>query len=244
MKKLMFAVAAIAAGIAVADVTSENVVGYAGGAARQGNKIMGAQFGAIGEGKAIDLTTIKVTGYEEATEGELKMQVLDNLGRGGKTYYFYDVPGELVGWLDGNDDPVAEGAVMIEPGEGMWTYAPNADFGVQTSGEVLSSGIMVTLRQGNKMVVNTTPVAVDLTKIEVDGYEEATEGEVKMQVLDNLGRGGKTYYFYDVPGELVGWLDGNDDPVVEGAVMIEPGEGMWTYAPSTAYSVTLPGVEL
>ena len=224
--------------------TSPVVVGYAGGAAREGFKIMGAQFGAIGESKAIDLATIKVTGYDEATEGDLKMQTLDSLGRSGKTYFYYDLPGELTGWLDGNDDPVEKGAVMIEPCEGMWTSAPSDAFGIQTSGEVMTSSIQVTLREGFKMVVNTTPVAVDIIKIEVDGYDEATEGDVKMQTLDSLGRSGKTYFYYDLPGELTGWLDGNDDPVEEGTVMIEPGEGMWTSAPSAAFSVTLPGVEL
>ena len=243
MKKLIFAVAVIAAGAAMA-IESANIVGYAGGAACAGNKIMGAQFGAIGESKAIDLTTIKVTGYDEATEADVKMQILDNFGRGGKTYSYYDIPDELTGWLDSNDDPVEREAVMIEPGEGMWTSAPNAAFGIQTAGEVLMSGIKVILRKGNKMVVNTTPVAVDLTNVEVDGYEEATEADVKMQVLDNFGRGGKTYSYYDIPDELTGWLDSNDDPVEVGTVMILPGEGMWTSAPSEAFSVTFPGVEL
>ena len=205
---------------------------------------MGAQFGAIGASKAIDLTTIKVTGYDEATEADVTMQTLDSVGRGGMTYSYYDVPGELTGWLDSFDEPVVEGQIMIEPGEGMWTSAPSDAFGIQTSGEVMSSDIQVTLRQGNKMVVNTTPVAVDLTKIEVVGYDEATEADVTMQTLDSVGRGGMTYSYYDVPGELTGWLDSFDEPVEEGAVMIKPGEGMWTSAPSAAWSVTLPGVVL
>ena len=160
------------------------------------------------------------------------------------TYAYYNVPGELTGWLDSFDEPIEEGVVMIEPGEGLWTSAPNSSWGIQTSGEVMTSGIQVTLREGFKMVVNTTPVAVDITKIDVDGYDEATEADVKMQVLDNFGRGGMTYAYYDVPGELTGWLDSFDEPVEEGVVMIQPGEGMWTSAPSATYSVTLPGVEL
>ena len=243
MKKLIFAVAVIAAGAAMA-IESANIVGYAGGAAIKGYRIMGAQFGAIGESKAIDLTTIKVTGYDEATEADVQMQTLDQAGRGGMTYSYYDVPGELTGWLDGFDEPVVEGQIMIEPGEGMWTYAPSDAWGIQTSGEVMTFGIQVALRKGFKMVVNTTPVAVDLTKITVDGYDEATEADVSLQPLDQAGRGGMTYSYYDVPGELTGWLDGFDNPVEEGSVMIKPGEGMWTSAPSTAWSVTLPGVEL
>ena len=205
---------------------------------------MGGQFGAIGAEKAIDLTTVKVTGYDEATEADVQMQPLDAVGRGGMNYSYYDIPGELTGWLDSFDEPVAEGAVMIQPGDGMWTHSSSDAFGIQTSGEVLTSGIQVTLREGFKMVVNTTPVAVDLTKIIVEGYQETTEADVQMQPLDAVGRGGMNYSYYDIPGEVTGWLDSFDEPVAEGVVMIQPGEGMWTHATGTAFSVTLPGVEL
>ena len=226
---------------------SANVVGYASGAARSGFKVMGAQFKAV-NGDGIDLNTIVVTGYnkEEGTEAEVKVQLLDERGRGGMTYSFYDVPGELYGWLDGNDEPVEDGTVVLLPAEGLWVSAPNDTFGLQTAGQVETEGYGITLRQGFKMVVNTTPVAIDLNNIEVKGYdlESGTEAEVKVQTLDYRGRGGMTYSFYDVPGELFGWLDGNDEPVEEGAMMIQPGEGLWVSAPSTSFQLELPGVAL
>ena len=114
------------------------MVGYASGAARSGFKVMGAQFKAV-NGDGIDLNTIVVTGYnkEEGTEAEVKVQLLDERGRGGMTYSFYDVPGELYGWLDGNDEPVEEGAMMIQPGEGLWVSAPSTSFQLELPGVTL-----------------------------------------------------------------------------------------------------------
>jgi len=244
MKKLMFAAAVMACIGLNAEITSQNVVGYAETGAIKGSKIIGAQFANVGTEKAIDLTDIKVTGYEESTEGDVYVQTLDSIGRGGMIYSYYDVPGELTGWLDGNDNPVKPGDVVLQPSEGLWVNAPSDAWGLQTAGEVLTKDIFATLRKGSKMVVNTTPLAVDLINIAVTGYITSTEGDVYVQTLDSIGRGGMIYSYYDVPDELTGWLDGNDVPVVEGQVMIQPGEGLWVNAPSTAYGLTLPGVEL
>ncbi len=226
---------------------SANVVGYASGTTTSGNKIMGAQFSPVA-GVGIDLNSIKVVGYdpESGTEAEVQVQPLDNRGKGGMTYSYYDVPGELTGWLDGNDEPVEDGTVILAPGEGLWVSAPNASLSLQTAGSVPLAKYGVLLRQGNKMVVNSSPVAIDLTKIDVSGYnaEDGTEADVQAQTLDNRGKGGMTYSFYDVPGELFGWLDGNDEPVEEGAVMIQPGEGLWVSSPNATFQLELPGVEI
>lgn len=208
---------------------------------------MGAQFNTV-SGEGIDLNSIKVVGYdpEEGTEGEVKVQSLDNLGKGGMTYFFYDLPGELYGWLDSYDEPVEDGSVILAPGEGLWTSAPNAAFSLQTAGQVPTGSYGVTLRSGFKMVVNSTPISVDLNSIEVSGYdaEEGTEADVKAQTLDNLGKGGMTYFFYDLPGELYGWLDSYDEAVEDGSVMIKPGEGLWVSSPNGSFQLEIPGVNL
>jgi hypothetical protein len=228
-------------------VESANIVGYASGATTSGNKIMGSQFSAV-SADGIDLNSVIVVGYdaEEGTEAEVTVQCLDNLGKGGATYFFYDVPGELYGWLDGTDEPVEDGNVVLAKGEGLWVSAPNASFALQTAGSVQTEKYGVLLRSGNKMVVNSTPVAVDLNTIDVAGYdqEEGTEAEVTVQTLDGFGKGGVTYFFYDVPGELYGWLDGTDEPVEDGAMMIQPGEGLWVSSPSDAFLSEIPGVSL
>ena len=199
-------------------------------------------------GDSVDLTQIKVTGYdaESGTEGEVNVQILDAYGMSSMAYYYYDVPGDFTAWLDGNDDEVSAGTVILAPGEGMWVNAPSAAYGLQTAGQVPTSGIAVALRSGSKMVVNNTPVDVDLTAIDVTGYdaEAGTEGDVNAQVLDAYGMSSMAYYYYDVPGDFTAWLDGNDDEVTEGTVVVGPGEGLWVNAPSTSYSLVIPGVTL
>lgn len=246
MKKLLFIAVAAACGAAMA-IESANIVGYATGGLRAGNKAVGAQFAAI-SGTTIDLTDIKVTGYdpEAGTAADVYVQGLDASGYGTGSYYYYDVPGELTGWLDSADTLVEPGTVVLAAGEGLWVSAPNTSFGLQTGGQVPMTGIAVALRQGNKLVANSTPVAVDLTAIAVTGYdpEVGTAADVYVQGLDASGYGTGSYYYYDVPGELTGWLDSADEIVEASTVMIGAGEALWVSAPSTSYSLVLPGVTL
>lgn len=233
--------------MAFGDVVSSDVVGYASSDARSGFKALGAQFVAV-SAAGIDLTEIKVTGYnpEDGTEGDVTVQGLDASGMGTGTYFYYDVPGELTGWLDSNDELVEAGSVVLAPGEGLWVSAPSTAFGLQTAGKVPTSGISVTLRSGFKLASNNTPIAVDLNDIGVSGYnlEDGTEGDVTVQGLDASGMGTGTYFYYDVPGELTGWLDSSDELVEDGDVMIGAGEALWVSAPNTSFSLVIPGVTL
>jgi hypothetical protein len=210
-----------------------------------GNKIAGAAFVSIA-GDGVDLTDITVTGYdsENGCEGEVNVQSLDANGKGGMTYFYYDIPGEFKGWFDGNEQPVELGDVILAPGEGLWVSAPNENYALQTSGSVPTADIAVALRSGNKIVINSTPITVDLTDILVSGYDEMTEGDVNVQSLDANGKGGMTYFFYDIPGEFMGWFDGNEQPVESGDVTIAPAEGLWVASPTTSFNLVLPGVSL
>lgn len=204
---------------------------------------MSAQFVAVSD-KAIDLTDIKVTGYDEITEGDVYVQGLTADGKATAIYTYYDVPGELTGWVDSYDELVEPGQVTLEPGEGLWVSAPSSDFGLLTAGQVPTSGISVSLRYGFKLVGNNTPVAVDLTNIDVTGYDEITEGDVYVQGLTADGKATAIYTYYDVPGELTGWVDSYDEIVEPEQVMVEAGEALWVSAPSAAFSLVMPGVTL
>ena len=91
---------------------------------------------------------------------------------------------------------------------------------------------------------------IDLTDITVTGYskEDGTAEEVSVQTLDKDGGMVKLYFWYDaVDGADVyyGWLDADSgDFVEEGAVEVDAGEALWVDAPSTTYSIVLPGVSL
>ena len=138
MKKLMFAAAAALCATAGFCVESANIVGYATNDLRYGRKAVGAQFAAV-SGSTIDLTDIKVTGYdaESGTEGDVNVQILDAYGKAGMTYFYYDVPGELTGWIDGNDEEVEVGAVVVGPGEGLWVRSPNTSYSLVIPGVTL-----------------------------------------------------------------------------------------------------------
>ena len=110
------------------------------------------------------------------------------------------------------------------------------------------------LREGFKAAgAQFVPVSgqkVDLTSISVTGYnkEEGTEEEVSVQTLNRNGGMVNQYYWYDVvDGEDVyyGWLDADSGEFIEEeSVMVGAGEALWVDAPSTAFSLVLPGVTL
>ena len=126
MKKLMFAVAAIAAGAAVADVTSANVVGYDSANMQEGGNVVGAAFIPVGGGKMVDLTSITVTGYEGTFAGTISASKLTETGAtdDSATYvwsdYIDDTTGDrMVGWRKGRKF-IAEEDVILTPGQGLW----------------------------------------------------------------------------------------------------------------------------
>ena len=102
-------------------------MGYQSAELQQYGLTAGACFVPV-TGSTFDLTDLKVTGYEEATEGDVQIQTLDFAGRTVANYTYYDIPGEVTGWFDGDDNEVAEGDVVVKPGEGLWTYSLNDGF--------------------------------------------------------------------------------------------------------------------
>ena len=106
------------------------MVGYNNTGLRTGNKGVGACFLPIGA-DTVKLNDIKVAGYdpEEGCEGDVYVQTLDNYGRTVDKYFWYDVPGDLYGWLDFNDEPI-EDTVVIAPGESVYANSPNASYSI------------------------------------------------------------------------------------------------------------------
>jgi hypothetical protein len=101
---------------------SANVVGYTSAELQEYGLTAGACFVPV-SGNMFDLTELKVTGYEEASEGDLYIQTLDEYGRTVATYNYIDIPGEITGWLDESDEPIEAGVVVLKPGEGIWAFS-------------------------------------------------------------------------------------------------------------------------
>ena len=219
-------------------------MGYASANTQDGGVTVGSQFVPV-SGSTFDLTELKVTGYEAeaGTEADVQVQTLDEFGRTVKNFAFYDVPGEFTGWFDDEENEVAEGDVVVQAGEGLWSISSGDGFGIQSAGMVPTSDIAVELADGGLSIVNPTPVAVDLTDCFVGGYVESTEADVQVQTLDEFGRTVKNFAFYDVPGEFTGWFDDEENEVAEGDVMVAPGQGLWAIA-SEGFTFVFPGVTL
>ena len=143
------------------------------------------------------------------------------------------------------DEPVEKGIVTFKAGQAFWVDAPNEFYAIQSAGQVPMSDVAVTLRTGRMMVGNVTPVDVDLIDISVQGYDEVAEGECSVQILDKYGRGLDSFFWYDLPDDnLYGWLDGSDEPLEEGTLVLKPGEALWVDAPNSTYSLVFPGVDV
>ena len=117
MKKLMFATALIAAGVAVADVTSANIVGYKENDLRFGLTFMLPCFIDVGAAEdGVDILNLKPTG--SYASGDIVVSRLSSTGRNIADYKFIkDRKGNWY-WAIGTTQ-IKEGEVMFEPGEGF-----------------------------------------------------------------------------------------------------------------------------
>ncbi len=231
------------------------MVGY-NGATLRGN----AQAAGVGacfvnvDNTDLTLGNLKVTGYaaeDGYAEFEVYAKKLDGFGRGGTSFYWCDFEedGEsYLGWYDEDMNEYNDEDVVI--GEGLWVYSPDANFKLQSAGQVPSSDISIALRSGGqaKLVANPMPVGLTLGEIKIEGYSAEdgyAEFEVYAKKLDGFGRGGTSFYWCDFEedGETYfGWYDEdmneyNDEDVAAG-------EGLWIYSPSTDFSVVFPAPAL
>lgn len=160
-------------------------------------------------------------------------------------YYWYDLPeDDLYGWLDGSDEPAQPGDLVLAPGQALWVVAPDDTTSLQTAGQVMTKSLAVILHQNAQLLANNTPIDVDLTEITVEG-DGVAEGDLTVQTLSPLGKTEAMYYWYDLPeDDLYGWLDGSDNPVEEGDLILAPGETLWVNSPVNGARIIFPGVSL
>ena len=234
---------------------SANVVGYTQ-SSLLGNsqaRAAGVTFENVGD-STLTLSSLTVTGYGDYyIDAGIYAQKLDGYGRSGDNYYWFDIDdpevGTLYGWYN-DEGSIEYNNVELKLGEGLWIYSPNAAFKVQSAGQVKATSTPVELLGGSlaKMVVNPTPVTLDLGDVTISGYGDYyVDAGIYAQKLDGYGRSGDNYYWFDIDdpevGTLYGWY--NDEGSVDyNAVDLEPGEGLWIYSPSASYSVVFPAPAL
>lgn len=226
MKKLMFAIAAVAAGATFADITSANVVGY------QKITMKGNGYTWVGATiKAMDNT------LEEQRVGDFKVptdlgfigydsvffETYNDDGTADKKYYFVDegfLDGyftetlEKPGWYDAeyydggmyefrNEDYAADDILPFGKGAIITSFEVDTD--ITFSGEVLGESKTFTLvGNGYTWASNCSPVPVALKDLAVPtdsgfiGYDS-----VFLETYNTDGTPKKKYYFVDE-----GFLDG------------------------------------
>ena len=232
MKKLMIAAAAAVCGSVFA-LESANVVGYQDKGVRSGYTLTGSSFVSVGGADAkIDLTEIKVSGYEGENMEVVVAQTLDFLGNAIDTFNWMDDDGGgdfAPGWYNGDYEPIEPGTTFIDAGTALWT-AGDDGLSLTYAGQVWTAMSSIPLRVGYTAVSNPNAGAVDLTNILVGGYEGENMEVVVIQTLDNLGNAIDTYNWMDDNGGgdfEPGWYNGDYEPIEEGTVLVQPGEGLW-----------------
>jgi FlaG/FlaF family flagellin (archaellin) len=259
MKKIAIAALALAAatGIALAEVTSANTVGFTTKTVTADTfYLCGIQFEEVGNGTGaislnnlVTMSGIEAVGYDDMETDAAQIQILN--GNAYDTYYYisdaYDADSKPVeGWSDGNGD-LAENAINI--GKGFWFMAPAASItgsaSLKLKGQVSGGDTESVSFTANMFYLsaNPFPVATDLNKLTISGiqavgYDDMETDAAQIQVLN--GNAYDTYYYisdaYDADSKPVeGWSDGNGD-LVEGD-SIPAGAGFWITSPN-AGSIT------
>lgn len=244
MKKLLTCAAllAVCAPAFTAEVESSNIVGYQK-IALNANKmdILGQSFQTIGS-EATSVQSIGVDG-NFSEEGSDWIMVWDDETRTyTRLYYWGDsVDGVFAddsyatslgaGW--GDPDQIVVSA-SVNPGRGFWAQAENGG-SLVISGEVPSSGEVITSANKMKLVANPYPVATDVQTIGVSG-DFSEEGSDWIMVWDDETRTYTRLYYWGDSVEGVftddsyattlgaGWGDPNQIVV---NYTIPAGRGFW-----------------
>lgn len=243
MKKLMFAVAAMAAGIAVADISSSNIVGYQQQNIAGGKLTCAAfQFTAVGADNATlaNISTAGMTPGIYDTMGKAAPCIQIYNGKAYDNYYFISDADDgterydLTGWADGEGNLAGEVGI---PSTGFWLRVPESSCstGAMTeAGEVLSEEtVTINVKAGLNLIGCPYPVALDLSKVETIGLvpgEYDTMGKAAPCIQIYNGKAYDNYYYISDADDgterydLVGWADGEGNIV---SVVAPAGAGIW-----------------
>ena len=269
MKKLMCAVAALAAGAAMA--VESDIVGYQNKAPVEGYKLIGSVFYTIGnEDESINLGDLKVVGYEgneewpfddpdfEGCVGEYQIVLLNEHGGNDAIYEWYHSYVFEEGWDSAGGYWSAPADTPIPRGQGLWFNAAIWDENVKlvSSGAALVKAYNIPVVWGYAPI--TIPLArpVELSEIEPDPAYMTNEewpfddpdfegcvGEYQVVILNEHGGNDAIYEWYHsyVYGE--GW-----DPAGgawSGEHTFEVGDGIWYNASiwDEGYTLNFPGLE-
>lgn len=226
MKKLMFAVsAALCATVGFSDVTSQNVVGYAGSDLNVGmkRKLVTPQFSTVGgTDRQIRLGDIKPVSATPVGMGMVVIYTLQNTGVYDKTYIWNGSKWMLNGATDSSD-------TLLPEGKGLWVLCNSmtgSSVALQSAGEVNTTedltirlvGTMKRTALGNGLPVDVT--LADIVPTAVNPGVSVTMGMVVIYTLTETGVYDKTYIWNGSKWMLNGATDAS-------TTTIPAGQGLW-----------------
>ena len=182
MKKLMCAAAALVAGVAVADVTSANIVGYQ----TKSDMVAGFNFTvptftSIGT-STVSIQDIKLSG--EAMAWVDTIQILDENGNAVEQYLW-----DGSQWLETIGYSAAD--KTLKAGEGFLISSISNGSKTTYAGEVGKDDVMLECVAGFNFTGNSTPIAMDIQAITLSGA--ATAWVDTIQILDENGSATEQY---------------------------------------------------
>ena len=199
MKKLMFAIAAVAAGTVLADVTSANVVGYQnyGDLNKGGHTLTAPTFLQVSSPTNFTLADLKVTDYPPVIEvdeeeyeggvggGQIIVRTLTVGGTYGANQYYWIDDGETgPGWFKnavGSAIPGGAASVKFNANQALWIYRssgtdPDYGYKVVGSGAVNTEEVRYTTDKGGHTAIgNGTPVDLTLADLSITDYPPVIE---------------------------------------------------------------------
>ena len=274
MKKLMFAAAAIAVGVAMADISSSNIVGYSQQTANATrNTMMTPNFLNVNSATGCKLSDLSVTGYEppvwmEEDEyfeggcagGEFILQFLNNNGSVAAQYYWIDDGDNTAGWYASMVAGAIEGgatSVTIPAGTAAWVIGSGKK--LQSSGAVNTADVAFKMNATrNTAVGNCMPIDLKLSQFTVSGYDapewmEEDEyfeggcagGEFILQFLNNNGSVAAQYYWIDDGDNTAGWYASMVAGAIEGgAEAVNIPAGKGAWVIGSGKTLNIPAPEL
>ena len=229
MKKLMFAAAAIAAGVAMADVTSANVVGYN---TAQNNseawQFIGASFQNVSDGGLITLNSLN---SPEGIEDGDQIQIA-HCDEDGVTYMTDYEYWDGDGWVDlESSEPVGD-EVGFELGHGAWFFSATPK-SITTAGQVKGENHIHTFTEPWTVITsafpgNFCPNSENVSWGCLDG------DQIQVPFCDEDGVTSMTDYEY---WDGDGWVDLSSSEVLDpDFALVQAGRGFWFFTGSPAES--------
>ena len=236
----------ICAAVSFADVTSANIVGYAQTTPMNasGYSFIIPTFKDVGAGTATyDLQNIKlINGYGDG--GTEAIYVYDSTANLTGDYYYWgtvedsagDMDYAVDGWYNGSYGSELVENVTLPIGTGLYLNISMFSTGVkvQFAGEVYQDVVVQPLAPGYNMIGNSTPIAINLQDIKLDGgYGDG--GTEAIYVYDSTANLTGDYYYWgtiedsagDMDYAVDGWYNGSyGTDLVEG-VVLQPGQGLY-----------------